>query len=209
MRLKFTTSHTQRAMQVLHKWLFCAVFTLCATSAQAEPVLHFYDQPFEMPSIVYNNTQGETESFESLKGNVVLLNLWATWCTPCAVEMPAFNFLQKRYGAGGFVVLPIAIQDKSENVQKFMQQKKLNHLSAKTDIEDMVGKTFKPKTMPTTYLINRKGQIIAGKEGLSEWLSQDMFNIIENELRKDQSEFKAPNMKVIDRTDDFGGGIRF
>ena len=196
-------------MQVFHKYFICFTFVLYALNAKAEDVLHFYNKPIEMPNIAYNNMNGDIENFGDLKGKVVLLNLWATWCTPCAVEMPAFNFLQKRYGAGGFVVLPIAVQDQPEKVKSFMQEKQLTHLSAKTDIEDMVGKTFKPKTMPTTYLINRKGQIIAGKEGLSEWLSNDMFNIIEAELRKDQKEFNKPNLKVIDRTHDLGSGIRF
>ncbi len=77
------------------------------------------------------------------------------------------------------------------------------------DSTELVGRAFQPKSMPTTYLINRKGQIIAGKEGLSDWLSQDMMTLVESELKKNQPQFKLPEgMEVIDRND-VHGGIRF
>lgn len=196
-------------MQVLYKWFFTVLLLTLSQKANASDVMHPYEQPIPMPNISWQDTKGNVQNFESLSGKVVLLNLWATWCTPCAIEMPSFNFLQKRYGAGGFIVLPIAVQDTPENVEKFIREKKLTYIHPQIDLNDMVGKTFLPKTMPTTYLINRKGQIIAGKEGLSEWLSEDMFSLIEDELRKNQKEFKPNNIQVIDRTHELSSGVRF
>lgn len=189
--------------------LFSA-FLLFSINVQAqEPVMNFYEKPIPVPMLTWQDSEGKTFSIESFKGKVVLLNLWATWCKPCMIEMPAFNFLQKRYRAGGFEVVPIAIQDDAQKIPPFMEQNRLDELTAYIDSSDMVGKAFRPKVMPTTYLINRKGQIIAGKEGLSDWLGADMMSLIETELKKDQKEFHLPKgMKVIDRND-VHGGVRF
>lgn len=194
----------------MRQLIFSFILFFASVTAQAqEPVMSFYKKPIDLPPLVWQNLQGGAVAMDHFKGKVVLLNLWATWCKPCQIEMPAFNFLQKRYKQGGFEVVAIALNDEKENVANFIEQNKLSHIKPYLDKDNLVGLAFQPKSMPTSYLINRKGQIIAGKEGLSDWLSQDMMNLIETELKKNQPTFKIPEgLEVIDRND-IHGGIRF
>lgn len=196
-------------MGAMRQFLFILsmIFSL---QAQAQgPVMDFYKDPIDIPPLQMQDMQGNLVNLDSFKGKVVLLNLWATWCKPCQMEMPAFNFLQKRYKTGGFEVVAVALQDTPENIEKFIESNRLTEINPFLDSTELVGRAFQPKSMPTTYLINRKGQIIAGKEGLSDWLSQDMMTLVERELKKNQPQFELPKgLEVIDRND-VHGGIRF
>jgi thiol-disulfide isomerase/thioredoxin len=190
-------------------FLFIIFLMSAQVSLAQQSVMDFYEESVPTPQVVWKDLYGNDISMAQFEGKVVLLNLWATWCKPCQIEMPAFNFLQKRYKAGGFEVVAIAIQDQPVNVAEFIKQKRLTEITPFIDVDESVGRIFQPKSMPTTFLINRKGKIIAGKSGISDWLSTEMMTLIENELKKDQPTFKLPeNLQVIDRND-IHGGIRF
>lgn len=193
----------------MRQFLFILSILFSVHVQAQESVMDFYEKPINVPPLQMQDMQGNVVSLEQFKGKVVLLNLWATWCKPCQMEMPAFNFLQKRYKEGGFEVVAIALQDTPERIQEFIENNRLTEINPFVDSTELVGRAFQPKSMPTTYLINRKGQIVAGKEGLSDWLSQDMMTLVESELKKYQPQFKLPEgMEVIDRND-IHGGIRF
>ncbi|MAI08580.1 MAG: hypothetical protein CMF61_06435 [Magnetococcales bacterium] len=193
----------------MRQFLFILSILFSVHAQAQESVMDFYKNPINVPPLQMQDMQGNVVSLEQFKGKVVLLNLWATWCKPCQMEMPAFNFLQKRYKDGGFEVVAVALQDTLERIQEFIENNRLTEINPFLDSTELVGRAFQPKSMPTTYLINRKGQIIAGKEGLSDWLSQDMMTLVESELKKNQPQFKLPEgMEVIDRND-VHGGIRF
>ena len=193
----------------MRQFLFILSILFSVHAQAQESVMDFYEKPINVPPLQMQDMQGNVVSLEQFKGKVVLLNLWATWCKPCQMEMPAFNFLQKRYKDGGFEVVAVALQDTPERIQEFIENNRLTEINPFVDSTELVGRAFQPKSMPTTYLINRKGQIIAGKEGLSDWLSQDMMTLVESELKKNQPQFKLPEgMEVIDRND-VHGGIRF
>ncbi|MFT7432542.1 MAG: thiol-disulfide isomerase/thioredoxin [Alphaproteobacteria bacterium] len=193
-------------MKHLHNLIFSTLFyCIGAGTAQAQ-VMSFYEKPIQAPNVTWQNMTGDTISMADFKGKVVLLNLWATWCTPCIVEMPAFNFLQKRYAAGGFEVVAVAINDSAEAIVPYLKKHKLNYITGYTDAHENVGKAFRPKSTPTTYLINRKGEVIAGKEGLSDWLSPEMMDLIESELKKNQGSISPHGQfDIIDRNDVHGG----
>ena len=192
----------------MRQFIFSLILSAFSFSAHAQ-VMDFYQKPVPVPNLVWQTPKGEDVSMAHFKGKVVLLNLWATWCKPCQIEMPAFNFLQKRYKQGGFEVVAVAINDTPEKVSAFIHQNRLDYIAPYGDGHQMVGRAFAPKAMPTSYLINRKGEVIAGKAGLSDWLSAEMMNLIESELRKAQAPFELPKgMQVIDRND-IHGGIRF
>lgn len=194
-------------MKQVFLFLFFIAMPVLAQAQQS--VMDFYETPVNVPSVVWKDLNGNDVSINQFRGKVVLFNLWATWCKPCQIEMPAFNFLQKRYKAGGFEVIAVALQDEPENVAEFINLKRLTEITPYIDADETVGRTFQPKSMPTTFLINRKGQIIAGKSGISDWLSQEMMDLIETELKKDQAPFQLPEgLQVIDRND-IHGGIRF
>jgi cytochrome c biogenesis protein CcmG/thiol:disulfide interchange protein DsbE len=105
-------------------------------------------------------SDGKVQKLADLKGKVVLLDFWATWCPPCREEIPDFVSLQKQYGKQGLQVVGISV-DKggTEGVVKFMDENKINYpiLMSEGATEKAYGGI---RAIPTTFLIDRKGNIV-------------------------------------------------
>lgn len=196
------------------KRLFVSALTffIIAQAGLAESIIPFYKTPITPPAFEWVDEAGQTKSLNDYKGDVIFLNFWATWCTPCAVEMPAFNFLQNRYGAGGLKMLAINVgNESSQTIQRFMQKHRLNALDIHIDDKNQLTQLFGAHTLPTTYIINRKGEIVAGKEGLASWMSADMMSLIETLLKQENPYAKpfSSNRGVQDISNDLQPAVRF
>lgn len=102
--------------------------------------------------------EGKDASLSDLKGKVVLLNLWASWCGPCREEAPVLEDIWKRYKAKGVTVLGIDIQDLSSDARAFIKEYGLTYPSLRDGSDD--SKTALEATgVPETFLIDRKGRI--------------------------------------------------
>jgi thiol-disulfide isomerase/thioredoxin len=110
------------------------------------------------PDFTVTDLSGETVSLSSLRGKVVLLDFWATWCGPCRMEIPSFVQFQKRYGNQGFRVLGIVTQDSPRNVPPFYRQFRMNYPVAMANAE-LVRLYRVNYGLPTTFLIGRDGRI--------------------------------------------------
>lgn len=102
---------------------------------------------------------GETFSLSSHDGKVVMLNIWATWCAPCAEEMPDFVDLYEKYKEQGLVVLGVSIDKQGESVVKpFMEKFNVTYpvVIDRGTILDKYGPTM---GIPTTYIIGREGNL--------------------------------------------------
>lgn len=95
-----------------------------------------------------------------LKGKVVLLNFWATWCGPCRLEIPSFVELQEKYADQGFRIIGISVDDPPEALPPFAKRFKINYpLVVGVDRED-VQKAYGPIFgVPMTFIIGRDGRI--------------------------------------------------
>ena len=108
---------------------------------------------------------GHVVSSEQLKGKVVVVDFWATWCVPCIGEIPGYIELQKKYGAEGLVIVGVSVDQKGpDHVKKFAEAKGMNYniVMADDNIADAFGGI---ESIPTTFLINREGRIIHRKVG--------------------------------------------
>jgi thiol-disulfide isomerase/thioredoxin len=105
---------------------------------------------------------GEDFKIADLKGKVVLINLWATWCAPCIEEMPYFNKLQEKYGDQGFQVLGLNSDEETDaQVRQFVKEQKLNYKIgwAKREVTDEFVKISKLPGIPQSLLLNRNGEM--------------------------------------------------
>jgi peroxiredoxin len=109
---------------------------------------------------------GEVLTADDLKGKVLLVNAWATWCPPCVIEMPGFQRVYEDYRDQGFLVLGVSRDHEGpEKVRAFLQQKGITYPVAMAAQADLGGIT-EVQTLPTSYLIGRDGTIRHKVEGL-------------------------------------------
>ncbi len=118
------------------------------------------------PDIVGQTATGETFRLSDHKGEVVLVNFWATWCGPCRSEMPELAALQKRYAARGFTVVGLSLdQGGMPVVRPFARSAGLNYpvLLAPAGVQEAFGGV---PGIPASFLIGRDGRVAHAVEGL-------------------------------------------
>lgn len=116
---------------------------------------------------------GKDVRLAAYRGQVILLDFWATWCGPCKAEIPWFVDLQARYGKQGLQVLGISVDDPVEELRPYVAGLKMNYPVLQGVGRDDVLKAFGPlEGLPTTFVISREGRICAVHTGLG---SQSSF----------------------------------
>ena len=118
------------------------------------------------PNFDLATLDGRRVKLSDFRGKAVLLNFWATWCSPCKVEMPWFVDLQNKYGSDGLVILGIAMDDsEASKIAEFASEMGVNYpvlLGTDKVSEDYGNVEF----LPTSFYINREGRIVGKGEGL-------------------------------------------
>ena len=117
---------------------------------------------------------------EDYRGNLILLNFWATWCAPCKDEMPSLDQLQEKKNLDNIKIFPINVgKDNIENSLKFFTDLKIKNLEIYFDSEVTLAKKFGLRGIPTSIIFNKKGQEFAriigsidfGDKKFIDWLS--------------------------------------
>jgi len=118
----------------------------------------------QAPAFVRRDLHGHTISLRSLRGKVVLLNFWATWCGPCQTEMPVFDSWQREYGPRGLQVIGISMDDDQETARKLVEKLTISYPVAMGDagLGERYGRVL---GLPKTFLIGRDGKVQARFQG--------------------------------------------
>jgi peroxiredoxin len=116
------------------------------------------------PEIALKDMSGKAVKLSDLKGKVVLVDFWASWCGPCRESFPALEKLSKSYKDKGFVVLGINIDNDVAAAQKFLKEVPVS-FSVANDAGKQVAKSYAPPTMPSSYLIDKSGKVHAVHAG--------------------------------------------
>ncbi len=130
-------------------------------------------------SISYQDWQlqdldGNKLNFKDLKGKVVFLNFWATWCPPCIAEMKSIDQLYATFNDD--VAFILVSGENPKVVQKFLDKKEYG-LRSYTP-QSKYPSDFKVKSIPRTYVINKKGEIVIDKGGAANWNSEKLNTLI-------------------------------
>jgi thiol-disulfide isomerase/thioredoxin len=117
--------------------------------------------------------ENKAVTLSSLKGKVVLLDFWATWCGPCKIEIPWFIEFQQKYGKDGLQVVGVSIDDTLEKLKPYAAQMKMNYTVLQGLDQDALQDAYGPLFgIPVTVLISRDGRMCHKHVGLS---SKDKF----------------------------------
>lgn len=134
-----------------------------------------YDFPIEL--------NGKSAHLSDLRGKVVVLNFWASWCPPCVEETPALNRLQARISPQGGVVLGVSEDESEAKYQQFLQEQNVafpTYRDPKQEINLQYGTTI----FPETYIIDRDGKMARKVIGPQEWDRGENYAFLESLLQK-------------------------
>lgn len=123
---------------------------------------------------------GTTLDFNALEGKVVLINIWATWCPPCVAEMPNLHDLYLDYGDR--VEFLMVANDEVDKVTAFLDRRKFEfpvYFESSLRPSELAS-----KSIPTTFIIDKNGNIIVKKIGVADWNSAGIRDILETLLLK-------------------------
>ncbi len=143
----------------------------------------FSDPPVPAPSVAFQALDGEVVTLADFRGQVVLVNFWATWCAPCVREMPSLERLHQELADEGFTVLAVS-EDRAGAavVRPFLKRLELHGLPIYLDGKGRLAQAFVVKGLPTSFLIDRQGQVVVGLVGPTEWDSQEAKALIRHYL---------------------------
>jgi len=110
---------------------------------------------------------GQDVALSSYKGEVILLNFWATWCGPCRIEIPGFIELYKKYRSQGLVVLGVSVDDPVSKLRAFAGELNMDYPVLIGDGRDDVKDAFPVLGLPTTFIIGRDGETCRTHTGLA------------------------------------------
>jgi len=119
------------------------------------------------PPFALATAAGETIGLERLRGNVVYVDFWASWCGPCKRSFPWMGEMQKKYGDGGLTVVAINVDKKREDAAKFLAATP-GAFTIVYDPAGSVASSYDVKGMPTSYLVDRAGRVVAVDSGFRD-----------------------------------------
>jgi thiol-disulfide isomerase/thioredoxin len=175
--LYFTGLHTEVAA-FIQRGLLATGIHQAEKLPEQEVSIADYNLPMYYPN-------GQQVSLDSLRGKVIFLNFWATWCPPCRAEMPSIQALYERLGAQSsqiaFVML--AVNDQSEKVRKYIGRKKFTF--PVYEAAGYIPPVFHSSAIPTTFVIDKKGRIVLKHSGMADY-DNDEFAQLLTDLAKEQ-----------------------
>jgi peroxiredoxin len=133
----------------------------------------------EAPNFQLRDLAGNLISLSQLRGKIVLVNFWATWCGPCRVEMPAMEQLYRTFPRKEFEILAISTDPQGAAVTRPFQQEMGFTFPILHDSEYRVGLTYGARTLPMTFMVDRQGVIRQKIFGARDWDSPEARELIQ------------------------------
>jgi peroxiredoxin len=124
------------------------------------------------PDFTLKTLDGRTVRLQDLRGKVVLLNFWATWCAPCREEMPALETLARELGPRGLTVVGVNFKESKPDVEAFVRQHELGFRML-LDGEGRLAKRYQVYALPVTLLVDRRGMVVGTVVGIRDWVGPD------------------------------------
>jgi thiol-disulfide isomerase/thioredoxin len=142
---------TARTMKGIFKGLALgAVFVSAALAASSSG---------PAPSFQLSGRGGKAIDLSQFKGQVVMINFWATWCGPCRQEMPLLEDIYKKYKPMGFTMLGVNVEPDSKSAEAWLEKQKPVTFPIAFDVDSKVSKLYKVAGMPSTVFVDRKGNV--------------------------------------------------
>ncbi len=138
----------------------------------------------DAPELTVMDVSGKTLSLKELRGSVVFINFWATWCPPCKEEMPSVQSIYSRFKDDkGFRMVTILYRDEYDKAVAYMKQNNFE-LPVWLDKREKTAKAYGVTGVPETYIVSKKGILKEKVIGPADWSSTEAVSLISNLLRE-------------------------
>lgn len=134
--------------------------------------------PPTQPSASFTTPEGEV-TLADYRGKIILVNVWATWCAPCVVEMPSLDELERLRGGDDFAVVPISLDRKMADADVFYKRTGLTDLPLIHDGTFGVSARLALPGLPTSILYDEFGRELARLPGEADWASAEALALID------------------------------
>ncbi|MEW6591063.1 MAG: TlpA disulfide reductase family protein [Pseudomonadota bacterium] len=159
------------------KYLIAAALAACCAAlplhaADLPPLAHTLTMqaPKPAPALKLKDIEGKSHDLAKLRGKVVLINFWATWCPPCRREMPSMERLAQRFKGQPFVVLAVDVGEDPDTIEAFTSQLDTTlTFPILLDSRSHAMRAWKVAGLPTTFLVDKQGRIVASAIGGREF----------------------------------------
>lgn len=131
------------------------IFLFAVLAQSGEPT----SQPAQLPAGPYQDLAGKTYDSSTLKGKVVIVDFWATWCIACRASIPVLNDLWQQYSAQGLVVLAISNDEDPGLVRKFVERQKMTYPIIH-DSADKFSALYQVSSLPTLFVFGTDGKLL-------------------------------------------------
>jgi peroxiredoxin len=126
-------------------------------------------EPTAAPDVELDDLTGQPARLRDLRGRVVLLNFWATWCAPCREEMPALETLARDFGPRGLTVVGVNFKEPKAQIEDFVRDNRLT-FPTWLDSEGLVARRYQVFALPVTFVVDRRGMLVGSVLGIRDWL---------------------------------------
>lgn len=169
------TMHISKSMRTLAG--ISAVILIAATTVTAGI------KQSAAPDFTLKSVAGENLKLSEYRGEVVLINFWASWCGPCRQEMPVLSELHDKYKALGFTVLGVNVEEDSSKARKLLQELPVS-FPVLLDNQSIVSKQYDVIAMPSTVLVDRDGNMRYLHKGYKPGLEDVYLQQVRDLLRE-------------------------
>ncbi|HFC29588.1 MAG TPA: TlpA family protein disulfide reductase, partial [Oceanospirillales bacterium] len=147
------------------------------TSKKERSLKVFQGNPIP-PALKLISLNKKVIDLKSLKGQVVLVNFWASWCPPCVHEMPSMQRIQNRFSAKGFTILGVNMAEDEKTIRHFLKTKVNVQFPILFDHDGAALKSWGVFAFPTSYVVDKKGKIRFAIFGGVDWEQENIINKI-------------------------------
>ncbi len=173
-------------MKLLSYKFFLVVIYLISTviSFADEPNIKnlvIHKQNKKIKNVFFYDADKNIVNLNDFRGQLIIVNFWATWCAPCREEMPSLDKLQSFDNFKNLKILPINVgQEKIEKSINFLKEIKIKNLELYFDDSIKLAKTFSLRGLPTSVIINKKGEEIARVVGSIDFTDEEFIKWLSN-----------------------------
>lgn len=138
-------------------WVY---FTITTNQENSDQVYSAPQKGFIAPDFILDDIMGNQYQLSNLKGNMIIVNVWASWCKPCQYEMPALQEIYEKYKDRGLIILAVnnTQQDNYSDVLDFVSENNLT-FPILLDLEGFVATQYQVQALPSTFFIDKTGKI--------------------------------------------------